>query len=79
MYYEDLAGKLLGLVIRLDDRIPAEQTGWLHEVTRVGEYGEALEDMAAILAHHGIAIDDQERADMLAPAAQMHMSDQVSA
>ena len=46
MYYEELAGRLLGLVIRLEGRIPAEQTEWLHEVTRVGEYGLALDDMA---------------------------------
>lgn len=41
MYYEELARRLLGLVIGLEGRIPAEQTEWLHEVTRVGEYGLA--------------------------------------
>src|SRR5947208_666646 len=38
-YYEDLAGRLYGLVIRLDDRLSADQAQWLHHVTEVGEYG----------------------------------------
>jgi hypothetical protein len=71
-YYEDLAGRLYGLVIRLsDNRLPADQAQWLHHVTDVGEYGLALEDMAGILAHRQIAITSQERCDMLALAAQM--------
>ena len=61
-YYEDLAGQLYGLVIRLDDRAPREQAQWLHHVTEVGEYGLALEDMAGILAHGKIAITDRSAA-----------------
>src|SRR5438067_10505777 len=67
-YYEDLAGRLYGLVIRLDDRLSVDQAQWLHHVTEVGEYGLALDDMAAILAHGKIAITDQERRDLLALA-----------
>jgi len=48
VYYEDLAGRLYGLVIRLSDRLPADQVQWLHHVTEVGEYGLALEDMAGM-------------------------------
>ena len=70
-YYEDLAGRLYGLVIRLSDRLPADQVRWLHHVTEVGEYGLALEDMAGMLAHGQIAITSQERGDMLALADQM--------
>ena len=70
-YYEDLAGRLYGLVIRLDDRLSSDQAQWLHHVTEVGEYGLALDDMAAILAHGKIAITDQERRDLLALAEQM--------
>ena len=65
-YYEDLAGRLYGLVIRLNDRMPADRAGWVHHVTEVGEYGLALEHLVAILAHGKTAITDQERADMLA-------------
>ena len=64
-YYEDLAGRLYGLVIRLSDRMPADSASWVHHVTEVGEYALALEDLAAILAHGKTAITDQERADML--------------
>jgi hypothetical protein len=42
-YYEDLAGRLYGLVIRLGDRLPAGDARWLHHVTEAGEYGLALE------------------------------------
>jgi hypothetical protein len=70
-YYEDLAGRLYGLVIRLDDRLSGDQAQWLHHVTEVGEYGLALDDMAAILADGKIAITDQERRDLLALAEQM--------
>jgi acyl-CoA synthetase (AMP-forming)/AMP-acid ligase II len=62
--YEDLAGRLYGLVIRLSDRMPADGAGWVHHVTEVGKYALALEDLAAILAHGKTAITDRERADM---------------
>jgi hypothetical protein len=70
-YYEDLAGRLCGLVIRLSDRLPADQVQWLHHVTEVGEYGLALDDMVGMLAHSKIAITDQERGDILALAGRM--------
>ena len=72
-YYEDLAGRLYGLVIRLSDRLPADQARWLHHVVEVGEYGVALEDMAGMLAYGKIVISDQERGDMLALAALMNL------
>jgi hypothetical protein len=72
-YFEDLAGRLYGLVIRLANRLPADQAKWLHHVTDIGEYGLALEDMAGMLAHGKIAITDQERSDMLALADRMKM------
>ena len=70
-YFEDLAGRLYGLVIRLSDRMPTDGAGWVHHVTEVGEYELALEDLAAILAHGNTAITDQERADMLALGRKM--------
>ena len=75
--YEDLAGRLYGLVIRLGDRLTAYEAWWLHHVTEVGEYGLALADMAGMLAHGQVAITDQERGDMLALASQMKMDGQV--
>ena len=49
-YYEDLAGRLYGLVIRLSDRMPADRAGWVHHVTEVGEYALAL---ARVSNDHG--------------------------
>jgi acyl-CoA synthetase (AMP-forming)/AMP-acid ligase II len=72
-YYEDLAGRLYGLAIRLSDRLPADQVQWLHHVTEVGEYGLALGDMARMLAHGQVAITDEERSDMLALGSQMEI------
>ena len=72
-YYEDLAGRLYGLVIRLADRLPSDEARWLHHVVEVGEYGLALEDMAGMLAHGKIAITGDERGDMLALAGRMKL------
>jgi type I restriction-modification system DNA methylase subunit len=59
-------------------RRPTDQVQWLHHVTEVGEYGLALEDMAAMLTHAQIVITDQERDDMLALALQMEINNRVS-
>jgi hypothetical protein len=37
-YYADLAGRLYGLLIRLDDRLGREQVQLLHYFAEVGEY-----------------------------------------
>lgn len=70
-YYEDLAGRLYGLVSRLGDRLSGDEAQWLHHVTKLGEYGLALDDMAKILAYGKIAITDQERGDILCLAERM--------
>ena len=72
-YFEDLAGRLYGLVIIFSDRLPADQAEWLHHVVEAGEYGLALEDLAAMLAYDKITITDQERGDITALARQMRM------
>jgi hypothetical protein len=72
-YLEDLAGRLYGLVIIFSDRLPADQTQWLHHVVEVGEYGLALEDLAAMLTYDKITITDQERGDIAALAQRMGM------
>jgi hypothetical protein len=72
-YYEELAGRLYGLLISLDDRIGSDQAGMLHHFIDVGEYGLALEEIAGTLAQDAIAITGQERGDMLALAARMKL------
>ena len=56
-YFEDLAGRLYGLVISFSDRLPADQAQWLHHVVDVGEYGLALEDLAAMLTDDKITVN----------------------
>ena len=73
-HFEDLAGRLYGLVIIFSDRLPADRAEWVHHVVDVGEYGLALEDLAAMLVHDKIAITDQERADIVSLARQMGMN-----
>ena len=72
-YFEDLAGRLYGLLIIFSDRLPADQAQWLNHVVEAGEYGLALEDLAAMLAYDKITITDQERGDIAALARQMRM------
>ena len=76
-YYEDLAGRLYGLLIMLEDRLGGEQVQPLHHFIEAGEYGLALEEIAGALAQDTIAITGQERGDMLALARQMQMDDLV--
>ena len=76
-YYEDLAGRLYGLLIGLDDRLDREDARLLHHFIEVGEYGLALEDIAGALAHAKMPITDRERSDMLALTATMNMDDLV--
>jgi len=72
-YFEDLAGRLYGLLIGLDDRIGSEQAQWLHHVIEVGEYGLALEDIAGTLAQDAIAAPVLGAdADLLEAAAWLH-------
>jgi len=74
---EDLAGRLYGLLIGLDDRLGREDARQLHHFIEVGEYGLALEEIAGALAHAKAPITDQERSDMLTLAATMNMDDLV--
>jgi len=76
-YWEDLAGRLYGLLITVEDRLGGEQAELFHEFIAVGEYDLALEEIAGALAQDKIAITGQERADMLALAVRMQMDDLV--
>jgi hypothetical protein len=77
-YYEDLVGRLYGLLITLEDRL-GEQTRLLHHFIEVDEYELALEEIAGALAQHALAITDQEREDMLALARQMNQGQRPGA
>ena len=76
-YYEDLAGRLYGLLIVLEDRLGGEQARLPHHFIEVGEYGLAPEEIDGALAQDTIAITDQERGDMLVLARRLQMDDLV--
>ena len=76
-YYEDLAGRLYGLLISLDDRLDREDARLLHHFVEVGEYGLALENIAGAVAQATVAITDQERSNILALTRTMNMDDLV--
>lgn len=75
--YEELQGRLYGLLIRLGDRFADEDARQFHEFIDVDEFGLALEQMAGALAGTGAAITDGERTDMLMLVHMMHMDDLV--
>ena len=68
--YEDLAGRLYGLLIGLEGRLDCDDAATIHQFTGARHYGPALEEIARTLAHRTIAITDRERAGMLALAGQ---------
>jgi hypothetical protein len=69
-FYEDLAGRLYGLLIGLEDRLNCDDAAIIHQFTGARHYGLALEEIARTLAHRTIAITNRERAGILALAGQ---------
>ncbi len=76
-YYEDLAGRLYGLLIGLEDRLDRGAARQLHHFIEVGEYDLALEEIAGALAQAKVPITDQERSDMLTLTTAMKLDDLV--
>ncbi|WP_019136143.1 MafI family immunity protein [Cellulomonas massiliensis] len=62
----DLRGRLLGALIRLEDRLPADQVTFVHEYVDAGEWVLALEQLADVLSEDEIGLPDDERAELLA-------------
>jgi hypothetical protein len=69
-FYEDLAGRLYGLLTGLEDRLDSDDAAVIHQFTGARHYGLALEEIARTLAPR---MTDQERAGMLALAARAGM------
>lgn len=76
-YYEEIAGILHGLLIRLDDRIPGKDIKLIAEFIDANELGLALEQMADVLSEDMCPLAADERAEMLALADRMRMGDRV--
>jgi hypothetical protein len=70
-FYEDLAGRLYGLLIGLEGRLNCDDASIIHRFSDARHYGLALEEIARTVAHRSIGITDQERAGVLALADQV--------
>jgi len=75
--YEGIAGLLHGLLIRLDDRLPAKDITLIAEFIDANELGLALEQMADVLSEEELPLSADERTDMLALVERMQMGDRV--
>jgi hypothetical protein len=76
-YYEEIAGLLHGLLIRLDDRLPGKDVTLIAEFIDANELGLALEQLADVLSEAEQPLSPDERADMLALVDRMQMGDRV--
>jgi hypothetical protein len=76
--YEQIGGFLRGLLVRLDDRLPAQDLDLITEFIDANELGLALEQMADALGGGELALWPDERADMLALAVRMQMGQSIS-
>lgn len=76
-YYEEIAGRLRGLLILLSDRLPPKDQTLIAEFIDANELGLALEQMADVLSEDEQPISRQERDDMLALAETMALGERV--
>ena len=76
-YYEEIAGTLRGLVIRLEDRLERPTVVFVTEEIDANELGLALEAIAGGLSERGQPLERGERADMLALAERMQMGEDI--
>jgi len=76
-YYEEIAGLLHGLLVRLDDRLPGNDITLIAEFIDANELGLALEQLADVLSEDELPLARDERADMLALADRMQLGDRV--
>jgi len=77
-FYEEIAGQLHGLLVRLDDRLPGKDITLIAEFIDANELGLALEQMADVLSEDERPLSTDERADMLALVDRMQMDDRVA-
>jgi hypothetical protein len=77
-YYQEIAGLLHGLLIRLGERLPGNDVTLIAEFIDANELGLALEKLADVLSEDEQPLSPDERADMLALADRMQMGDRIS-
>ncbi len=74
---EALNGQLMGLLIRMGDRVDLQTQDFVHEFIDHNEQGLALETLAEALGDAGARVTNDERSEMLDLARQMEMDDFV--
>jgi hypothetical protein len=75
--YEEIAGRLRGLLICLMDRLPDKDLILIAEFIDANELGLALEQMADVLSEDQQPLTPDERSDMLTLVDRMHMDHRV--
>ena len=70
-----MRGRLLALLIIVEDRLSAEEVSWAQEYLDHNELGLALEIMADWLSEAEAPLSTDERATVLGLASDMEMSD----
>ena len=75
--YEEIAGLLHRLLVRLDDRLPGKDVTLIAEFIDANELSLALEQLADVLSDDEQPLWSDERADILAPANRMQTGDRV--
>lgn len=73
----EIRGALFGVLIRLEDRLAAEQVRFIHELIDGDEWGVALEQIADVLAEDEMVLREDERADLIALNDRMGMGSRV--
>lgn len=76
-HYEEIAGILHGLLIRLDDRLPGKDRALIAEFIDANELGLALERMADVLSDDEQLLAVDERADTLALVDRLQLGDRA--
>lgn len=72
-HYEEIAGLLRGLLIRLGDRLSTKDVTLIAEFIDANELGLALEQIADVLCEAEQPLTADERSDMLALVDRMRM------
>ncbi len=72
-----MRGRLGIAVTRIEDRMTADQAGYIRELIAADEWGLALEQIADVLSEHEAGLRDDERDQLLALNRRMGMGDRV--
>lgn len=74
---EELGGQLMGLLIRLGDRVDRQTQDYVHEFVDHNEHGLALETLAEALGDGKTAVSESERSELLDLASRMQVTEFV--